>query len=222
MNKKMIPNLLTFIRICLVPIMVLFQALKLYKITIVLVIIGALTDLFDGMLARKWNAVSEKGKKLDEIADKVFSIGLLICLIFKYKVAIILLVLEVMIGLFNFYYYKKTNIAETLMIGKIKTTFLFTLIALLFLGIINSKLNFLHDGFIYATVNLQVLSFISYFANYYKYKHKDDIEVNEETIKMPKIKKKSKNEPVPKKELTDTIIVSSINDLYDKVKKDDF
>ena len=226
MKKNMIPNLLTLIRMCLVPVMILLQILKLYKITIVLVILGALTDFFDGRLARKWNVVSEKGKKLDELADKVFSAGLLICLIFKYKVAIILLVLEALIGLLNVYYYKKTKNAETLMIGKIKTTFLFTLIALFFFSIVNNSLNFLHNGLMYATCNLQVLCIISYFANYYKYIHKDDIVENKEEEK-PKNSKKKKNDnkkktPTEKKELTDTIIVSSINDLYDKVKKDDF
>ena len=201
MKKNMIPNLLTFIRMCLVPIMIIFQIFKLYKITIVLAILGALTDLFDGMLARKWNVVSEKGKKLDELADKVFSIGLLICLIFTHKNILLVLLLEILIGGLNYYYYTKTNIAETLMIGKIKTTFLFIFIVLLFISMATKNLNFLHNGMLCATINLQVLCLMRYYLNYYKQTHKIKEEKTEE--------------------LTDTIIVDSINDLYDYMKKDD-
>lgn len=201
MKKNMIPNLLTFIRMCLVPIMIIFQIFKLYKITIILAIIGALTDLFDGMLARKWNVVSEKGKKLDELADKVFSIGLLICLIFTHKNIILLLILEILIGGLNYYYYTKTNIAETLMIGKIKTTFLFVFIVLLFIDMVAKLPNFISNGLLYATTNLQVLCLMRYYLNYYKHTHKIKEEKTEE--------------------LTDTIIVDSINDLYDYMKKDD-
>ena len=125
MKKYMIPNLLTLIRIMLVPIMIIFSLFKVYKIVIFLAIIGALTDFFDGKLARYWHVTSIKGAKLDNFADKVFSIGLLICLIPKFKNLTLILVLEIIIGLLNYYYHKKTKKTETLMVGKFKTTFLF-------------------------------------------------------------------------------------------------
>lgn len=79
-----IPNLLSVIRILLIPVFaVLF--LKDHIIAAVIVIIVAeLTDLFDGKIARKFNQVSALGKLLDPIADKLSQISIVIVLIIKY------------------------------------------------------------------------------------------------------------------------------------------
>ena len=78
-----IPNLLSVIRILLIPVFaVLF--LKDYVIAAVVVIILAeLTDLFDGKIARKFNQVSALGKLLDPIADKLSQMAIVIVLIVK-------------------------------------------------------------------------------------------------------------------------------------------
>ena len=206
MKKYMIPNLLTLIRICLVPIMIILSLFKAYKIVIFLAIVGALTDMLDGKLARYWHVTSLKGAKLDDIADKVFSIGLLICLVPKYKNIIIILILEILIGSLNYYYYKKTNKTETLMIGKFKTTYLFITIILYFLNIVTTKFSFLNNGFRFMTINLQILCLISYYLKYYKTTHK--IKENDEQQEL----------------LNDnTIVVDSIDDLYryKHINKDD-
>lgn len=79
-----IPNLLSVIRILLIPVFaVLF--LKDYVIAAVIVIIVAeLTDLIDGKIARKFNQVSALGKLLDPIADKLSQMSIVIVLIVKY------------------------------------------------------------------------------------------------------------------------------------------
>lgn len=70
-NVWTIPNLLSFIRIILVPVFaVLFLQDKLLWAVVVLAISG-LSDLFDGKIARRFNQVSELGKMLDPIADKL-------------------------------------------------------------------------------------------------------------------------------------------------------
>jgi len=79
-----IPNLLSVIRILLIPVFaVLF--IKDYVIAaIVVIIIAELTDLLDGKIARKFNQVSALGKLLDPIADKLSQISIVIVLIIKY------------------------------------------------------------------------------------------------------------------------------------------
>lgn len=79
-----IPNWLCFLRIALIPVFaVLF--LKDHIIAAVIVIaLAELTDLFDGMIARKFNQVSELGKILDPIADKLSQMSIIIVLIIKY------------------------------------------------------------------------------------------------------------------------------------------
>lgn len=79
-----IPNWLSFIRIALIPVfMVLF--LKGYVLPAVIIMaLAALTDLFDGKIARKFNQVSNLGKLLDPIADKLSQMAIVIVLIVTY------------------------------------------------------------------------------------------------------------------------------------------
>lgn len=66
-----IPNLLSFIRILLIPVFaVLFYKGELIWAVVVLALSG-LSDFFDGKIARRFNQVSELGKMLDPIADKL-------------------------------------------------------------------------------------------------------------------------------------------------------
>lgn len=79
-----IPNWLSFIRIALIPVFaVLFvQGHKL--VAVIIMIIAALTDLFDGKIARKFNQVSNLGKLLDPIADKLSQMAIVIVLLYSY------------------------------------------------------------------------------------------------------------------------------------------
>jgi len=74
-----IPNLLTFARIVLItPFVVLFLN-ENYLAAAIVVIISGLTGCFDGLIARKFNQVTELGKILDPIADKLTLIAIVIC-----------------------------------------------------------------------------------------------------------------------------------------------
>lgn len=79
-NIWTVPNLLSFLRILMVPVfIVLFE--KGYTLWAVLVLaVSGLTDLFDGKIARRFNQVSELGKILDPIADKLTQISVAIVL----------------------------------------------------------------------------------------------------------------------------------------------
>lgn len=79
-----IPNWLSFIRIALIPVFVILF-LKDYVLTAVIIMaLAALTDLFDGKIARKYNQVSNLGKILDPIADKLSQMAIVIVLIVSY------------------------------------------------------------------------------------------------------------------------------------------
>lgn len=79
-----IPNWLSFLRIALIPVFVVLF-LKGYILTAVIVMIcAAVTDLFDGKIARKFNQVSNLGKILDPIADKLSQMAIVIVLIVTY------------------------------------------------------------------------------------------------------------------------------------------
>lgn len=69
-----VPNILTLSRIFMIPVFILFFYLSFtahYFIALAVFIIASLTDMLDGKIARKYNLVTNMGKFLDPIADKV-------------------------------------------------------------------------------------------------------------------------------------------------------
>ena len=74
-----VPNVLTMIRLALIPVFVLLFAAGHDKISLLVFIIASLTDLLDGYLARKHNQITDFGKLMDPLADKLMVVTALIC-----------------------------------------------------------------------------------------------------------------------------------------------
>ena len=175
--KKQIANILTSIRLLSPFILIpLFYFNKL-TIAFIMIIIFALTDTFDGYFARKYNAISTFGKYLDAFVDKVFALTILISLIIKtviynnnFYLIIITIILELIISCINLYSFFKELKPSSTKWGKIKTIFLFSLLALLFLNkVINLPSNLLLI-FNIITIILQLITIISYFMQIKKRK----------------------------------------------------
>ena len=137
--KANIPNILTWIRIASIPLVVWFFFSDIrYEgdnfarpLAGLLFGLAALTDLFDGYLARKWNQISKFGEFLDPVADKLMVATCLVLLAHtdgRYEVALIAAVIigreitvsalrEWMAGL------GERSVVKVGMAGKIKTTF---------------------------------------------------------------------------------------------------
>lgn len=177
--KSYIPCILTTLRIVLTPIIMICGIFKHINIVIILTIIAAITDFLDGRLARKWNVTSLFGAKLDAVADKLFAIGIIGCLITKFTILWIPFILEMIIGITNLYYHFKNNKTESLMIGKIKTVFLFTTVVIGIITTFHSNIYFILHGMSYATINLQILSLFQYGYNFFNPKKELSIEDNE-------------------------------------------
>lgn len=93
-----IPNLMSFFRILLVPVFIVAYLKTERDIAvwpIVILIISGLTDLFDGLIARKFNMVSDLGKMLDPIADKLTQISVIACLAIRFNQLLLLLVVYI-------------------------------------------------------------------------------------------------------------------------------
>ncbi len=81
-----LPNKLTILRVIMVPFFVLFMLTDIGGaankwISLVLFVVASLTDLLDGKIARKYNLVTNFGKFMDPLADKLLVCSALICLI---------------------------------------------------------------------------------------------------------------------------------------------
>lgn len=66
-----LPNKLTIARVVVVPIFIVLFLFNFHLIAFVVFILAALTDLIDGQIARKYNLVSNFGKIMDPLADKI-------------------------------------------------------------------------------------------------------------------------------------------------------
>lgn len=75
-----VPNLLSVIRIILVPFFAYFYMNGKVAVAIVILVLSGLSDFFDGKIARKFNQISELGKLLDPVADKITQITLALLL----------------------------------------------------------------------------------------------------------------------------------------------
>lgn len=96
-----IPNILSFIRICLIPIIVwLYVGEKNYPLTGIMVILSSMTDIIDGIIARKFNMTSDLGKVLDPIADKATQGVVAILLAIRFPMMILLVCLGIIKELF--------------------------------------------------------------------------------------------------------------------------
>ena len=72
------PNFLTFLRILLVPFIIFFYINKYYIIASIFFILAIITDLIDGLMARKYNKETKLGAFIDPLADKILFISLAI------------------------------------------------------------------------------------------------------------------------------------------------
>ena len=85
-NILTIPNLLSLLRILMIPVIVwLYLVEKNPRAASAVIIFSGLTDIADGIIARKFNMVSDFGKILDPIADKLTQVALIVSISLTYK-----------------------------------------------------------------------------------------------------------------------------------------
>ena len=169
MNKRRvftIPNLLSLLRLLMVPLFVWAYIIRQDSLLTALVLaISGLTDILDGQIARRYNMVSDVGKILDPIADKITQGAMLICLLTRFPAMWVLLILlivkEAFVGITSLMVMRETGRVEGAEIhGKVTTCFLYgmMLVHLLWSGIPNG----LSIALIVMTTLVMLMSFWLY------------------------------------------------------------
>ncbi len=130
-----IPNILSYVRLLLIPVIVILFANGYNIWTLVVVVISTLTDIADGFIARRFNMITDFGKFIDPVADKATQLTVFICLITKFPLMLlpfcVLLVKEIGSLLLRLAVYSKNNIVEGAhWHGKMATTIVILIIAL--------------------------------------------------------------------------------------------
>ena len=109
-----IPNLLSLLRLCMIPLIIwLYCTQKNYALTAVVLVLSGLTDMVDGYIARRFNMVTDLGKALDPVADKLTQASVMFCLLSRFRMMLVPLLLlifkEVCNGVISLVVIKKTG-----------------------------------------------------------------------------------------------------------------
>ena len=106
-----VPNLLSFFRILLIPVIICLYFKDQYWWAFGLLVLSGATDVVDGWIARTFHVVSDFGKAIDPVADKLTQIALLLCLMpMKYWwMVAILITKEASIGILTLIALRRTH-----------------------------------------------------------------------------------------------------------------
>ena len=137
MNKN-VPNILTISRIVCTPIIILFFLLPIengigFFIALGLYVLGCLTDLLDGKIARKYNLISDFGKFMDQIADKFITTTAMVLVLFSgiithqwvsYILLLVVVLRDILVSGIRMYAANLNIVIAADIFGKIKSFFL--------------------------------------------------------------------------------------------------
>jgi len=161
-------NIITIIRIVLVPFFLVILLTEMQNkefIAFAIFIIAAVTDALDGYVARKYNEVSDLGKFLDPLADKLLVTAALIALVYLQEVetwvASIIILRELFITAFRFYYLVNNASFSASIPAKLKTTFQIVALSIL---IIYRKLPFSDYTGMLGTAILYIAVFLTVYS----------------------------------------------------------
>ena len=185
-NKKVlfnIPNCLCFFRILLIPLFLYVYFVADFKNRYIfaafVLVISGISDFLDGFIARKFNMVTDFGKFIDPVADKLTQFVLAITLLFSYPLAWILLIIiilkDLMLAIVGLYLYDYgLKITGASWWGKIATAYFYIIVIVLIgLHIPNTVISFV---MIITGSVLMLLSFILYAKELrYMVKEKDKL-----------------------------------------------
>lgn len=134
---RYVPNTLTILRFLLIPFILYFIFVGLYINAFIVLIISGLTDVLDGIIARKFDCITNFGKLIDPLADKTTQISILAALTIKGMVPLwILLIVFVkefaMIAGASFLYGKELVVSSR-WFGKLATVIFYLAIACSFI-----------------------------------------------------------------------------------------
>lgn len=166
-----LPNKLTIFRVILIPFFVFFLLAPYFPgygkyIATAIFIIASLTDLADGKIARKYNLVTNFGKFMDPLADKLLVCSAMICLVETKQLAawivIIIIAREFIISGFRLVASDNGVVIAASYWGKFKTTFQMLMIIALILNFDNYYWGILETILVWVALILTVVSLLDY------------------------------------------------------------
>lgn len=194
---KHIPNVLTVARLFLIPFIIYFIITNQYITALIFLTISGLTDVLDGWIARKFNFITNFGKLIDPLADKLTQLAVLIAITFKGVIPIWIIIIVVlkeatMIAGASFLYGKELVVSSR-WYGKLATVLFYVAIVCSFIiahwntiaatsGNSVAPLPQFDLWIYYLALATTIFSLIMYYITFYKqgYLKKENLKINKE------------------------------------------
>ncbi len=166
-----LPNKLTIIRVCMIPFFVFFMMTDYLGnaskwVALAIFIVASLTDLLDGKIARKYNLVTNFGKFMDPLADKLLVCSALICFVELHTLpawmVILIISREFIISGFRLIAADNGIVIAASYWGKFKTVFQMVMIILLIADLPFAGMGIIELTVIYIALILTVVSLVDY------------------------------------------------------------
>ena len=165
-----LPNKITIVRICMIPVFVLFMLIPGITygryIAAGIFILAALTDALDGYIARKNNLITNFGKFMDPLADKLLVSSALICLVelrlLPSWIVIIIIAREFIISGFRLIASDSGIVIAASWWGKVKTNVQIVMSVMLIIDLNVTFINILEQVAIYLALALTIISLVDY------------------------------------------------------------
>ena len=159
-----LPNKLTVFRVILVIPFVVLLLMGFDWLSLAIFVIAALTDFIDGKIARKYNLITNFGKFMDPLADKLLVCSALICLIQLGRIpawiVIVIIAREFIISGFRLIASDNGVVIAANMWGKYKTAFQMLMVILMIANI--PQIQLLTDVVMWIAAALTVISLVDY------------------------------------------------------------
>ena len=185
---KYVPNILTVLRFFLIPFTIYYLTQDEYIAAMIVLTISGLTDVLDGAIARKFNLITNFGKLIDPLADKITQVSILGTLVVKniipLWILVVVLIKEAAMVAGASFLYGKELVVSSKWYGKASTVlfYLAIVLSMIFkdLGIQNNIDLIIY----YIAVAMTIFSLVMYFREFYMkgYLKKESLKLNEKVL----------------------------------------
>lgn len=165
-----LPNILSYLRILLIPVFTHLYLKGEYASAALVVALSGVTDMADGFIARRFDMITEWGKILDPVADKLTQAALIACLLSRYNMMWLLVAVFVVkeltmgvIGLFTLCKRRK-KLSGAMWFGKVSTVVQFIAMTALFAFSMPEKAV---DAIVLTCAAFMMLAFVLYMHEYF-------------------------------------------------------
>lgn len=179
MKKENIPNILTIIRFILIPFIYISVLNENFFIALIIFTISAFTDILDGYIARKYNYITDIGKLIDPLADKLTLVSLLLSLsilkILDWWIFAIVFIKELVLIISASVLYSKDDVVVySKWYGKLATTiFYLAIVSSLIINKFNFNITFRIDLYLYYLAILATVFALIMYSIKFKFSNKE-------------------------------------------------